>query len=397
MVPGRKAERVVLIILDSVGIGALPDADRYGDGGSNTLGNIASQIGGINLPHMQAMGLGNIEPLPGVPPAVYPSAAYGRMAECSPGKDTTTGHWEIAGIVLEQPFPTYPEGFPEEIIDKFIQSIGRGVLGNKVASGTEIIKELGEEHLRTGNPIVYTSADSVFQVAAHEGVIPVDELYRICTIARELLRGDHSVARVIARPFIGEPGNFQRTHRRHDFSLAPPGPTLLDRLAEEGIDVMAVGKIEDIFTGRGITRSAHTTNNMEGVDSTLEFIKSRVPGLIFTNLVDFDMLYGHRNDVRGYAQALVEFDSRLPEIIAALGESDVLVLTADHGTDPTMKSTDHSREYVPLLFYGHIVKSGTCIGIRQTFADLGATVAGLLGIDWAGPGTSMVQEILRER
>ncbi|MHB1420411.1 MAG: phosphopentomutase [Bacillota bacterium] len=394
MLTGKPAERVVLIILDSAGIGALPDADRYGDRGSNTLGNIATQIGGIHLPHLQAMGLGNIEPIAGMTPVASPTGAYGKMAERSAGKDTTTGHWEIAGIILEQPFPTYPEGFPVEVIEEFSRAIGRGVLGNVVASGTEIIKELGEEHLRTGKPIVYTSADSVFQVAAHEAVIPVDELYRICTIARGMLTGDHNVARVIARPFIGEPGNFQRTSRRHDLSVLPPKPTLLDHLTGEGIPVMAVGKIEDIFAGKGITRSVHTTDNMDGVDKTLEFLKAYDSGLIFTNLVDFDMLYGHRNDVQGYARALAEFDARLPEMTELLGERDILVITADHGTDPTTSSTDHSREYVPLLIYGSMVRNGTFVGTRQTFADLGATIAELLGITWDGPGESMVRAVI---
>ncbi|MQL52069.1 phosphopentomutase [Desulfofundulus thermobenzoicus] len=377
-----KISRITLIVLDSVGIGALPDAARYGDEGSNTLAHIARYVGGLRLPHLGALGLGNILAIEGVPPAGKPKAAYGRMAEASAGKDTTTGHWEIAGLLLERPFPVYPHGFPPEIIKPFEERIGRPVLGNKPASGTAIIEELGAEHMRTGRPIVYTSADSVFQIAAHEEVIPLEELYRMCRIARALLTGEHAVGRVIARPFVGQPGSFQRTANRRDFSLPPPAPTVLDLLQEKGLAVLAVGKIEDIFAGRGITEALHTENNMDGVDKTLTFMRRDDRGLIFTNLVDFDMLYGHRNNPRGYAGALEDFDRRLPEILAALRDDEVLIITADHGCDPTTGSTDHSREYVPLLVYGRKVKAGWDLGTRRTFSDVAATVAELFGLSY---------------
>ncbi|GAW91684.1 phosphopentomutase [Calderihabitans maritimus] len=387
-------ERVVLIVLDSVGVGALPDADRYGDEGSNTLKHIAEAVGGLSLPNLQEFGLGNIIHLPGVPPVDFPVAAYGKMAERSAGKDTTTGHWEIAGLVLDKPFPTYPQGFPSDLISRFESAIGRKVLGNKVASGTEIIKELGEEHLRTGYPIVYTSADSVFQVAAHEDIIPVEELYRICKIARDMLVGEHAVGRVIARPFIGEPGNFQRTPRRHDFSLEPVGKTLLDNLYEKGFEVLAVGKVSDIFAGRGITRSYPTKNNSDGIDKIVEALQQPFKGLIFANLVDFDMVYGHRNDPEGYAGALEEFDHRLPEICSCLNARDMLVITADHGCDPTTESTDHSREYVPLFFWGDRIRKGVDLGTRDTFADIAATLADVFRVERPANGTSMADIIL---
>ncbi|MGI9952399.1 phosphopentomutase [Moorellaceae bacterium AZ2] len=386
------AKRIVLIVLDSVGVGALPDADQYGDEGSNTLGHIAETVP-LRLPNLARMGIGNIIPLRGVDPVDNPQAAYGKMGAQAPGKDTTTGHWELAGLILERPFPVYPEGFPEEVIRAFEEAIGRKVLGNKPASGTAIIEELGEEHMRTGYPIVYTSADSVFQIAAHEEVIPVEELYRYCRLARELLKGEHGVGRVIARPFVGEPGHFIRTDRRQDFSLEPPGPTLLDILSEAGLPVLAVGKIKDIFAGKGITRWIHTHDNMDGIDKTCKFLRESSHGLIFTNLVDFDMLYGHRNDVEGYAAALEAFDRRLPELMEDLDEKDVLVVTADHGCDPTTPSTDHSREYVPILIYGQGIRPVN-VGVRSTFADLAATAADLLGVPYGLAGTSFA-ELLR--
>ncbi|SFR02460.1 phosphopentomutase [Desulfoscipio geothermicus DSM 3669] len=376
----QKDKKVVIIVLDSAGIGALPDAAKYGDSGSNTLGNTARAVGGLKLPHLGQMGLGRLADITGVPPVDNPTACYGKMAELSPGKDTTTGHWEIAGIILDRPFPVYPQGFPPEIIEPFKKRIGRDILGNRAASGTAIIEELGEKHMQTGRPIVYTSADSVFQIAAHEEVIPVEELYRMCKIARELLTGEHAVGRVIARPFAGSPGAFKRTANRHDFSLAPPRPTVLELLQKNGREVAAVGKINDIFAGRGITKSIHTTGNMDGVDKTLQLMRQKVPGLIFTNLVDFDQQYGHRNDPRGYAAALEEFDRRLPEITNALGPEDVLFITADHGCDPTTPSTDHSREFVPLLVYGRGLKKGADLGTRASFSDVAATVADLFGL-----------------
>jgi phosphopentomutase len=389
-------KRVILIVLDSMGVGELPDATAYGDEGSNTLANTAQAVGGLSLPHMQKLGLGNIIAIEGVPPYAEPLGAYGRMAEASAGKDTTTGHWEMAGIYSPRPLPTYPDGFPKELIEEYERRIGRRTLGNYPRSGTVIIQELGEEHIRTGYPIVYTSADSVFQVAAHEKVIPLEELYRICQIAREMLVGEHAVGRVIARPFIGEPGNFTRTERRRDFSILPPEPTLLDRLVAAGHPVMGVGKIEDIFAHRGLSQSVHSPNNMACVDQTLAFMKESQTGLIFTNLVDFDMLWGHRNNPQGYASGLEDFDRRLPEIMGAMAAQDILFLTADHGNDPTTPSTDHSREYVPLLACGSMVKPGMDLGTRETFADLGATVAELLGIEPLPFGTSFAEEILRE-
>ncbi|MGE5577614.1 MAG: phosphopentomutase [Syntrophothermus sp.] len=382
--------RTILIVLDSVGAGELPDAEKYGDRGSNTLANTAHAVGGIHMPNLAALGLGNILPIEGVPPADSPRGAYGRAALASAGKDTTTGHWEIAGIILDKPFPTYPDGFPPEVIDPFVRTIGRRILGNKATSGTEIIAELGEQHLQTGYPIVYTSADSVFQIAAHEEVIPVEELYAMCETARALLKGDHAVGRVIARPFEGRPGAFQRTPRRRDFALKPPRPTLLDRLVAVGTPVYAVGKIEDIFAEQGITESNHTTNNMASVDATLRYMREKGGGLIFTNCVDFDMLYGHRNDAKGYARALEEFDARAPEIMAAMREEDLLIITADHGCDPTTPSTDHSREYVPLLVYGAAVGPGIDLGIRRSLADTGATVGEWLGLPAGETGNSFL-------
>ncbi|RME71529.1 MAG: phosphopentomutase [Chloroflexi bacterium] len=386
--------RIIVIVLDSVGIGELPDAARYGDVGSNTLGNIARVVGGLSLPNMEKLGLANIALVQGLTPQYHPTGAYGRLAEVSAGKDTTTGHWELMGIEVTKPFPTYPNGFPPEIMDRFAAETGRGWLGNYPASGTVIIEELGEEHMRTGKPIVYTSADSVFQIAAHEEVIPLEELYNICRIARRILTGEHEVNRVIARPFVGTPGNFTRTANRRDFSVLPPQPTALDSLKEAGLMVYAVGKIEDIFAGQGITDAVHTQDNMDGVDKTLEAIRQRRErGMIFTNLVDFDAKFGHRNNPRGYADALEAFDRRLPELLDALAEDDLLVITADHGNDPTTPSTDHAREYVPILIAGTQVQPVN-IGVRPTFADLGATITDIFGVKPTPRGTSFKARIL---
>ncbi len=389
--------RVIVVVLDSVGIGQAPDAAAFGDVGSDTLGNIARAVGGLQLPHMAALGLGNIAALEGVPPASAPTGAFGKMAEQSAGKDTSTGHWELMGIKLIKPFPVYPDGFPPDVMERFEREIGRGTLGNKPASGTAILDELGEEHVRTGKPIVYTSADSVFQIAAHEDVIPPKELYELCRVARAILRGQHEVVRVIARPFVGTPGAWVRTSNRRDFSVTPPEPTVLDRLKAAGLMVYAVGKIEDIFAGEGISDAVHSEDNMDGVDQTLAAMaQQQRRGMIFTNLVDFDAKFGHRNNVQGYADALAEFDARVPELLAALAPDDLLVITADHGNDPTTPSTDHSREYVPILLAGAQVYAGTNLGVRATFADLGATIADLFGLDAPPLGTSFRREVLRD-
>ena len=384
--------RIIWIVLDSVGIGEMPDAAAYGDAGSDTLGNLA-RVRPLSLPNLARLGLGNIKPLAGIPPAAEPEGSYGRCALASPGKDTTTGHWEMAGILLERPFPLYPEGFPREVMDEFERRTGRRALGNKPASGTEIIKELGEEHMRTGSPIVYTSADSVFQVAAHEEVIPIPELYRICETAREILRGPHEVGRVIARPFIGEPGAFTRTANRHDYAVPPPAGMLLDALEAAGVPVWSVGKIADVFLGRGVTEALKTATNAEGMEKTLEAMARSESGLVWVNLVDFDMLYGHRNDVEGYAAALERCDAWVPRLLAALGPGDLAVLTADHGCDPTTPSTDHSREYVPLVATGPRARRGIDLGIRATLADIGQTVADNFGIRIRN-GTSFLSLIL---
>ncbi len=387
--------RVVLIVIDSVGIGAMPDAAEWGDAGSNTLGNLARRHGGLPLPNLGRLGIGNLTEVEGTPPAARPAGAYGRMAIASQGKDTMTGHWEMVGIRPEAPFRTYPEGFPEDLIAEFCRRAGlEGVLGNKVASGTEIIKELGEEHLRTGWPIVYTSADSVFQVAAHEERFGLERLYEVCQIARDLLRPPHRVGRVIARPFVGtDRTNFTRTANRHDYALEPPR-MLLDEVKDAGLSVLAVGKISDIFSGHGVTRSLPTKSNADGIGKIHECIDRQEPGLVFANLVDFDMLYGHRRDVEGYAKALIEFDDALPGIMAKLGPDDVLVVTADHGNDPTHTGTDHTREYVPVLIWGQRIRPGVNVGTRATLADLGATVADLLGVPGTGYGESFAKEIL---
>ncbi len=392
-----RLRRVAVIVLDSAGVGELPDADRYGDAGSSTLPHVAAAVGGLSLPNLQSLGLGNTAAIAGVPPSASPAGAFGKMAEAGAGKSTTTGHWEIAGIVTSQPFPVYPHGFPPDVIEPFRQATGRGVLGNRPASGTQIIAELGAEHLRTGDLIVYTSADSVFQVAAHEDVVPVDALYRICQTARDLLDGPHGVERVIARPFVGKPGAFQRTNRRRDFSLPPPGPTLLDLARESGLDVIAVGKVDDIFAQRGITESHHCVTNLEAVAQTIDCLRRDFRGLLLANLVEFDTVYGHRNDAVGYARALEAFDARLPGLLALLGGHDALFITADHGCDPATPGTDHTREYVPLLAVGPPIRAGVDLGVRETFADLGATAAKALGLDWGERPGGSVLRALRNR
>jgi len=388
-------KRIILIVLDSVGCGDAPDAAAYGDAGADTIGNISRAVGGLSLPNLCQLGLGHTTEILGVPPVEFASGAYGRLTEIGAGKDTTTGHWELSGVVLKQPFPAFPSGFPADLIAEYEQRIGRPTLGNYPASGTEIIKELGEEHVRTGKPIVYTSADSVFQIAAHEEIIPIEELYSMCRTAREMLSGEHAVGRVIARPFVGSPGNFKRTERRKDFSLEPPTDTILDVLKAAGHQVVGVGKIEDIFARRGLTMSQHTGNNMAGVDAILEFLEMNFSGLIFANLVDFDALYGHRNDPAGYANALQEFDRRLPEITGRLRDEDILMITADHGTDPTDVSTDHTRERVPILIYGTHINQNLNLGTRSGFADLAATIVDCLGVEWHGPGQSFADKILK--
>ena len=388
------SRRVIIIVLDSVGIGEMPDAGEYGDLGSYTLGNVARQRGGLNVPYFEKLGLGNINSITGVPAALNPEGNFGKMAEQSLGKDTISGHWEMAGVILERALPTFPRGFPNDFIERYESAIGKRVIGNVVASGTEIIKRLGEEHVRTGKPIVYTSADSVFQVAAHEDVIPLPELMRICQIARTMLTDELQVGRVIARPFLGEVGEFYRTPNRHDFALEPPHKILLEYVQEQGLEVCAVGKINDIYAGRGVTNFVTSKRNMESVDKTLDYMAKVETGLIMTNLVDFDMIYGHRNDVEGYAKALEDFDARLPEIYAAMRSEDMLIITADHGCDPTLPSTDHTREYVPVLVYGSTLNKGVNLGVRSTFADLGATVAEYLNTKSMANGKSFFADIV---
>jgi phosphopentomutase len=371
--------RVVIIVLDGFGIGEMPDAAEYGDAGSDTLGHILNWRE-IHIPNLRAMGLANIRPL-AIPPADFPSGSFGKAALKSRGKDTTTGHWELSGTLIEHPFPTYPNGFPPRIIEQFERAIGRRVLGNKPASGTEIIKELGEEHMRSGRPIVYTSADSVFQIAAHEKVVPLEQLYRWCEIARQLLTGEDLVGRVIARPFVGEPGNFRRTEARRDYAIPPPEQTLLDLMKDAGLAVIAVGKIGSIFCHRGTTQELPAGNNDASIEQTLRALAQDLPGLVFTNLVDFDMLYGHRNDIEGYGRALEHFDRRLAEIQQAMRDDDLLIITADHGCDPGDVSTDHTREYVPVLVWGCRVLSGVDLGTRSSLADVGQTVAENFGLE----------------
>ncbi len=391
--PRLKISRIISIILDSCGIGELPDAKEYGDEGSNTLVNTARAVGGLRLPNLERLGLGKIDSIEGVRSDLRAGGNYGKMAELSIGKDSTAGHWEMMGVVLKKPFPVYPHGFPREIMAEFEKRIKRKTLGNYPASGTEIISKLGEEHLKTGCPIVYTSGDSVFQIAAHKDIISLEELYRMCETARELLKGEHAVARVIARPFIGKPGSFVRTAERKDYSVQPLGETILDQMISKGYSTIGIGKIEDLFGGRGISQAVHTESNRDGIQKTVEALQSVKSGLIFTTLVDFDTLWGHRNDPVGFARGLEEFDSLLPFILDSLKAEDMLILTADHGCDPTTPSTDHSREYVPLLLYGTHLKKDINLGTRETFADIGQTIAESFGLKGTGEGTSFLKEV----
>jgi phosphopentomutase len=377
-----KHTKAIVVVLDGVGVGELPDANEYGDIGTNTLGNIARAVGKLSLPNLERLGLGNIAPVQGVVRVAIAEGCYGKMAEQSKGKDSTTGHWEIAGIVTNRPFPVYPNGFPAHLLEAFRSVTGvQGVLGNKAASGTEIIKELGDEHVRTGFPIVYTSADSVFQIAAHEEVVPLTELYEICRLARDkVLVGEHAVGRVIARPFVGKTGTYSRTTNRRDFSIKPPRKTLLDILAESGIETVGVGKIDDLFAGRGLKEKLHTKSNGQGIEEIVRSVRKLKTGFVMANLVDFDVQYGHRQDAAGFARELEAFDRELPRIQESMEDEDLLILTADHGNDPTDKSTDHSREYVPLLCWRRSGKKNIDLGVRKTFADLGRTVAEFFGI-----------------
>src|ERR671929_230574 len=389
---GRAFGRVALIVLDSLGMGEMPDAAAWGDAGADTLGHICESRQ-VELPNLRAWGLGNVRSLSGVAPVESPRGSFGRCALRSNGKDTTTGHWEMAGIILEKAFPTYPNGFPPDVIERFIDEARvPGVLGNYPASGTEIIKELGEEHVRTAKPIVYTSADSVFQIAAHEGVIPVARLYEMCETARDILRGEHEVGRVIARPFVGETGAFKRTENRHDYAVPPPREMLLPVLSGAGLDVVAVGKISSIYDAAGVTRELPGKNNDQSIDKTIEALRADTRGLIFSNLVDFDMLYGHRRDTEGYARALEHFDARLPEIEDAMRDRDLLIITADHGNDPTFRGTDHTREYAPLLVYGPRARAGVRLGDRRSLSDIGQTIADSFGLK-LGAGESFLNEI----
>ena len=387
-------KRVFLIVLDSFGIGEMPDAAAYGDINVNTLRSV-SRSPYFHMEHMKNMGLFNIDGVEVGEKTDHPTAAYTRMTERSRGKDTTIGHWEIAGIYSPKPLPTYPDGFPEDVLEEFRIRTGRDVLCNKPYSGTQVIADYGDEHVRTGKLIVYTSADSVFQIAAHEDVVPVEQLYDYCRIARQILQGEHGVGRVIARPFIGESGHYTRTPRRHDFSLLPPAVTMLDQLKAAGKDVIAVGKIQDIFVGKGITEHVYTSGNAEGIERTLEYLDKDFEGLCFINLVDYDMLYGHRRDVDGYAKALAYFDEKLPEIQAHMKPDDILMITADHGCDPAYTATtDHTREYIPIITWGHTLKYGAEIGIRDSFGDIGATICELLRVPFTGVGTSFKKQIV---
>lgn len=386
--------RVFLIVLDSYGIGELPDAADFGDAGSNTLRSI-TKSGEYDTPLMKSMGLFNIDGVDYMDGVDSPIGSYGRLEEVSKGKDTTIGHWEIAGIVSERPLPTYPDGFPKEVLDEYSRLTGRGILCNKPYSGTEVIKEFGEEHLKTGDLIVYTSADSVFQVAAHEEVVPIEELYRYCEIARELLQGEHGVGRVIARPFVGEVGNFSRTPRRHDYSLIPPKTTMLDVLKEAGYATRGVGKIYDIFAGKSISDTVRIQNNVDGMEKAIAIMDEEFKGLCFINLVDFDMVYGHRNDIDGYAKAASVFDKQLAEMVAKMRDTDIVMITADHGCDPGFKGTDHSREYVPFLAYGKDIKAGMNLGTRSTFADIAATIQDIFEVEQKTAGNSFKMEILK--
>ena len=385
--------RVFVIVLDGVGMGALPDADRYGDAGANTLLHVAEHAGRLSLPMLETFGLGNLLPMPGVRPTLAPRGARARLTEKSAGKDSTTGHWEMMGIALEHPFPTYPDGFPAPLLDRWSERVQRGWIGNVAASGTEIIARLGRQHQETGRFIVYTSADSVFQVAAHEQTVPIEQLYSACRAARDLLIGPHAVGRVIARPFEGAPGEYRRTSRRRDFSLAPPAPTVLDRMVEAGRRVVTVGKVDDLFAGRGVTDAIHTTSNEEGETVLLDLVKRSGEGLVFANLVDFDTQYGHRNDPAGFAVALEKFDVTFGRIVDRLRGDEMVWVTADHGNDPTTPGTDHTREYTPLLVAGPRVRDGVDLGTRASFADLGATLAELFSVSAPRAGTSFLSEL----
>lgn len=389
----NKYKRIFCIVLDSVGIGELPDAHKFGDYNVHTLGHIAEKVG-LNIPNLERLGLGNIEHLKGVNTNESSIAHFGKMAEVSIGKDTTTGHWELMGLKVDIPFNTYPDGFPPELIQQFESATNRKVIGNKVASGTEILDELGEEQMRTGSWIVYTSADSVFQIAAHEEIIPLEELYHACEIARKLtLQKEFPVGRVIARPYIGQPGSFERTSNRRDYSVKPPAPTVMNHLIDAGYDVIAIGKISDIFADEGISKSIHTKSNTDGVDQTINMMKESFVGFCFTNLVDFDSKFGHRRDPVGYAKAIEEFDSRLPELLEHITSDDLLIITADHGNDPTYSGTDHTREYVPILIYSPHINIGGSIGVRETFSDLAATIADNFHVTMPNQGNSFLQLI----
>jgi phosphopentomutase len=390
-------KRVIVIVLDGVGAGEAHDTARYGDSGSNSLGNTARAVGGLKLPNLEVLGFGHITPMQGVPAVSQPGGAYGRMQPLSAGKDSVTGHWELMGVYLEKAFPTYPDGFPPDVLDEFKRRTGLDVLGNKASSGTEIIMELGEEHVRTGKPIVYTSADSVFQIAAHEDVIPIERLYEICEISRQMLTGEHAVGRVIARPFIGESAEtFKRTPRRRDYPLAPISDTVMDKLLVKGKQVRATGKIDDLFGGRGLSHTNHTTNNEASTQAMFTFMEDDFEGLLFTNLIEFDMIYGHRNDPRGYADALEAFDAHIPGIQARLRPTDMVIVAADHGVDPTTKSTDHSRELSPLLVFGPAVKGGVDLGTRGSYSDVAATIAEVFGLEAPVVGKSFLGEVKRD-
>ncbi|HEU5230384.1 MAG TPA: phosphopentomutase [Ktedonobacteraceae bacterium] len=386
-------KRAILVVLDGVGAGSNSDAQAYGDEGASSLEHCAQAIGGLELPHLGSIGLGNITPILGTPPRADAQGAYGRMNAASAGKDSVAGHWEITGVLLSKPLPTYPHGFPADLVSAFESAIGHKTLGNKPASGTEIIKELGEEHMRTGFPIIYTSADSVFQIAAHQEIIPLAELYHMCELARGLLTDDNAVGRVIARPFIGTPGAFKRTEHRRDFSLAPLGTTLLDLLKEAGKEIIGIGKIEDLFAGRGLTQRDHTETNSEGMAATLRWLERDFTGLLFVNLVEFDMLWGHRRDSQGYAQALRDVDNWFSQVQQRMQTNDAIFFTADHGVDPTYRGTDHTRERVPLLAYGEPIRPAVNLGIRNTFADLGQTLAEAFGAGQLAAGTSFADEV----
>ncbi|MGL4798140.1 MAG: phosphopentomutase [Cellulosilyticaceae bacterium] len=385
--------RIIWIVLDSVGIGEMQDSSAYGDVGVDTLGHVYAYNKGLEIPNLVALGLGNIEGVKELPKTDVPKASFARLKELSKGKDTTTGHWEMVGIHTEVPFPTYPEGFPKDIMDAFEAQIGTKTLGNCTASGTAILDDLGEEHMRTGYPIVYTSADSVFQIAAHEDVIPLEKLYEMCEIARRLLVGEHEVSRVIARPFCGAPGKFERTSNRHDYAVAPPKEHLLEYAKAKGLDVVAIGKIEDIFNKSGITQATHTKDNVDGIKQTIAAIKEDTTGIIFTNLVDFDMKWGHRNDPENYGKGLEVFDSYVPELLEAMKEDDILVITADHGCDPTTKGTDHTREHVPLIVYSKMLKMGVDLGTRESFADIGQTISEVFDLPQLAIGTSFYNDL----